>query len=620
MILLTIGVFYISTRPFNNSKLTGEASIENSESYMSLAATCCPEILVAYNLQKLNCLYVNPAVAMVTGYSTEEVMEMPLGKLLTATSSTAVKKRAKKLLSSPGELSSPYHLSTCEVQVICKDGREKCLEASGHCMEDNKGELIFYGLLRGGNKNEELDKKYKDVFNTIEDGYYEVDLKGRLTFLNDAACRILGLNPEEYTSIEQLSLYKNPQRVFQKLKQVYKTGLSDGKYIVEINRRDGSPGLLEISIAPMKDKFSVIVGFRGIARDVTEREEAQKQLEYFSMHDKLTGLYNRTFFEEELRRLSRGRDYPITMISADLNGLKLINDTLGHDKGDLLLKAAADVLKLSLRGSDVLARVGGDEFTAILSNTDEATADKVLKRIRYNVKDFSDNNPDLYLSFSLGVATAHSSEVSNTELFKQADDSMYRDKFSPSTLTRNKIIKGMMDALAEKDYIADGHCKRLALLCREMGTRLSLSPRQHADLALLAQVHDLGKVAIPDIIIFKKGPLTENEWKIMKEHPEKGHRIALSSNYLTGVASLILKHHEHWNGDGYPSQIKGREIPIECRIFSIVDAYDAMTNKREYNIVKSPEEALEELKKCSGTQFDPELVNIFVDILEKRLK
>jgi len=388
---------------------------------------------------------------------------------------------------------------------------------------------------------------------------------------------------------------------------------------MEITRKDGNSGTLEISITPVKDQLSTVTGFRGLVRDVTDRERMRKQLEYFSMHDKLTGLYNRTYFEEELRRLSKGRDYPITMISADLNGLKLINDTLGHDKGDLLLKAAANVLKLSLRGSDVLARVGGDEFTAILTNTDEATADKVLKRIRYNVKDFSDNNPDLYLSISLGMATAMSNETSHSELFKQADDSMYRDKFSPSTLTRNKIVKSLMDALADRDYVADGHCKRVAILSREMATRLSLSPKQQADLALLAQVHDLGKVAIPDKVVFKKGPLSRDEWKIIKEHPEKGHRIALSSNYLTGVASLILKHHERWDGSGYPSSIKGREIPIECRIFSIVDAYDAMTNKREYNVVKSPAEALEEIKTCAGTQFDPALVDTFVSIIEEQL-
>ena len=591
----------------------------NDNLYMVQAANNCPEILLAFNLPSKTWLYVNPAVRAATGYTVEELTVLPLNRLLTSSSYAALKKSVRKLsrLSTGSDFN--YQVNNYEMQIVCKDGLEKWLEAYGKCISNEQGELVFTGSLRESNKARLIDEKHENILNSIEEGYYEADLSGRLIFYNEALCSIFGYSRAEFANLDQQHLYKDRHQLFKYFREVYQSGQPEKNHIMEITRKDGNSGTLEISITPVKDQLSTVTGFRGLVRDVTDRERMRKQLEYFSMHDKLTGLYNRTYFEEELRRLSKGRDYPITMISADLNGLKLINDTLGHDKGDLLLKAAANVLKLSLRGSDVLARVGGDEFTAILTNTDEATADKVLKRIRYNVKDFSDNNPDLYLSISLGMATAMSNETSHSELFKQADDSMYRDKFSPSTLTRNKIVKSLMDALADRDYVADGHCKRVAILSREMATRLSLSPKQQADLALLAQVHDLGKVAIPDKVVFKKGPLSRDEWKIIKEHPEKGHRIALSSNYLTGVASLILKHHERWDGSGYPSSIKGREIPIECRIFSIVDAYDAMTNKREYNVVKSPAEALEEIKTCAGTQFDPALVDTFVSIIEEQL-
>ncbi len=354
----------------------------------------------------------------------------------------------------------------------------------------------------------------------------------------------------------------------------------------------------------------------GVIRDISVRMELQKQLEYFSMHDQMTGLYNRTYFEEEIRRLSKTRDYPITMIAADLNGLKLINDSMGHEYGDRLLKAAADVLSDCLRGSDVLARVGGDEFCAILLNADEKIASKVIDRIRSTVRQFCEYNPGLHLSLSLGSATAPDESISFVELFKRADDAMYNDKFTPSSSVRDKILTNLMDVLSEKDYIAEGHARRLEKLCRRMGEKLDLSPRQHADLVLLTQVHDLGKVGIPDSIIFKKEPLTDDEWRIMQKHPEKGYRIALSSNYLTGVAGLILKHHERWDGQGYPLGLKGLEIPLECRILTLADAYDAMVNVRPYSAAKTREEALDEIEACSGHQFDPDLVPPFIEIVK----
>lgn len=385
---------------------------------------------------------------------------------------------------------------------------------------------------------------------------------------------------------------------------------------LEIVCKNGATMWCEVNSHCLTNEHNQLV-LVGVVRDITERMELQKQLEYFSMHDQMTGLYNRTYFEEEIRRLSKTRDYPITMISADLNGLKLINDSMGHDYGDRLLRAAADVLSDSLRGSDVLARVGGDEFCAILLNANEKIAGKVLGRIRSSVRQFCENNPDMHLSLSLGSATAPDDSISFTELFKRADDAMYNDKFTPSSSVRNKIIKNLMDVLAEKDYIAEGHARRLAKLCRRMGEKLNLSPRRQADLALLAQVHDLGKVGIPDSIIFKKEPLTDDEWRIMRQHPEKGHRIALSSNYLTAVANLILKHHERWDGQGYPLGLKGLEIPLECRILTLADSYDAMVNVRPYSAAKSQEEALDEIEACSGHQFDPNLVPTFIEVVKE---
>ncbi len=452
---------------------------------------------------------------------------------------------------------------------------------------------------------------------------YNLDLKS-WQYVSPSIERLSGYNPQDILGLSLKELltplsYDSFNVQLEKRLVQFRESRDDTEIYrdeLEIVCKNGSNLWCEVNSHCLLDQNGQLI-LVGVVRDISERMELQKQLEYFSMHDQMTGLYNRTYFEEEIRRLSKTREYPITMISADLNGLKLINDSMGHDYGDRLLRAAADVLSDSLRGSDVLARVGGDEFCAILLNTNEKIAEKVLNRIRSSVRQFCDNNPDLHLSLSLGSATAPDDSISFAELFKRADDAMYNDKFAPSTSARNKILKNLMEVLAEKDYIAEGHAKRLANLCRRMGEKLDISPRQQADLALLAQVHDLGKVGIPDSIIFKKEPLTDDEWRIIQQHPEKGHRIALSSNYLTGVANLILKHHERWDGQGYPLGLKGLEIPLECRILTLADAYDAMVNVRPYSAAKTREEALDEVKACSGLQFDPNLVPTFIEVVKE---
>jgi HD-GYP domain-containing protein (c-di-GMP phosphodiesterase class II) len=282
-----------------------------------------------------------------------------------------------------------------------------------------------------------------------------------------------------------------------------------------------------------------------------------------------------------------------------------------------LLVACAGLLKESIRSSDILARVGGDEFSVILPFTDKATGESVVKRMREAINSYNENNEDLPLGLSLGLATADHGDLSLKELFKRADDMMYRDKLYRSSSSRGKIVQSLLAALAERDYITEGHARRLEDLCRLVGEKVNLGSHQLADLALLAQVHDLGKVGVPDHILFKPGPLTDDEWQIMRTHPEKGYRIATSSPDLAGIADYILKHHERWDGSGYPLGLEGTEIPVECRILAIVDAFDAMTSKRPYNKKKTTEEAVEEIKKHSGSQFDPDLVPVFLEVLNE---
>lgn len=357
-----------------------------------------------------------------------------------------------------------------------------------------------------------------------------------------------------------------------------------------------------------------------ILRQLTTAEEAldysEEKLYYLSYHDQLTGLYNRSFFEARLRQLSEKPEYPTTLISTDIDGLKLINDTIGQSAGNRLLKICANMVSEALNGEGILARVGGDEFSAILPLVSKEEGEKIARQIRYQVNHYNKTHTNLPLSLSIGVATTEDRSISLKKLLKLADDQMVRNKLHRHGSARNNVVRSLLTAMGERDNYSGGHSKRLEKMCLVIGEKMGLSSQQLGDLALLAQVHDLGKVATPEAILFKPGPLTEEEWQVMKQHSEKGYRIASSSTDLAAVANLILRHHEHWDGNGYPLGLKGTEIPVECRILSLADAFDIMTNERPYKEPVSVKAALQEIRDCSGSQFDPNITEIFISLVE----
>lgn len=550
----------------------------------------------------------------------DEMLYLPRKKLLGKTIKEILPDKLAMLLNKTiNEAIVTGELQTIEYVLEKSTGtfeREARIKSTG----DNEAIAFIRDITEKKHFEKELsasEQKYRDILASIEEGYYEVDLAGNITFCNDAALRMLGYTRDEFIGMSYKKIYKDPETVYRTYNRVFQSGNPDRGFTLEMLRKDGSSVYGELSVSLICDKNGTVEGFRGVARDITDRILFENRLKYLSLHDQLTGLNNRAFFEEEMARLGKSREYPITMILADLDDLKLVNDSLGHDTGDNLLKAAAEILKNSVRSGDILARVGGDEFIAILPNTDQQTGETIAARIRNNVASYNDQNIKFPLGLSIGLATAEDQKSALADVFKQADDYMYQDKLSRSNRVRNKTVEALLVALAERDYITEGHAQRLSELCRKVGEKINLSSRQLSNLALLAQVHDLGKVGIPDSILFKKSVLTDKEWKIMRLHPEKGYRIAMTSTDLSGIADLILKHHERWDGNGYPLGLKEEEIPIECRILAIVDAYDAMTNNRPYSKAISSQEALNEINRSAGKQFDPKLSKIFLALFRK---
>ena len=361
-----------------------------------------------------------------------------------------------------------------------------------------------------------------------------------------------------------------------------------------------------------------IAGAIANAQLYAEQKRVEEALKYFSLHDSLTGLYNRTYFEEEMRRIEKGRYDHVCIILCDVDGLKFINDTLGHQSGDSLLLAAAAVIKECFREGDMVARVGGDEFAVLLPNSPEVIVESSCQRIREAVVTYNAAHAELLLSISMGFAVRNEESKSMGDLFREADNNMYREKLYHSQSTRSAIVQALMKALEVRDFITQGHVDRLQKMVAIVASFIGLPEPSITDLRLLAQFHDIGKVGIPDRILFKESLLTPEEWIEMQRHCEIGHRIALSAPDLIPIADWVLKHHEWWNGQGYPIGLKGEEIPIECRILAIADAYEAMISDRPYRKAMSHEEAVAELWTSAGSQFDPELVNRFIEALEKQ--
>jgi diguanylate cyclase (GGDEF)-like protein len=398
------------------------------------------------------------------------------------------------------------------------------------------------------------------------------------------------------------------------------------------------------------DSFSDFVHFppeevetmAAIARQaavVIENARLHEQVQQQAITDPLTGLYNHRHLyerlEQEMARAKRSRR-PVAVLMLDIDNLKLINDTYGHQVGDEALKLLASVLQSSCRTEDIAGRYGGDEFMIILPEADTAEAECIGERIQTNLaaRYLEGEGEDVYVPvrLSMGVACYPSDATVMHELVDVADSALYRSKqqgggristargrveeLMPADSSAFSAMQGLVSALIQKEPSMRQHVGNVAKYSVLAAAALGLSEKDQNILRRAGWVHDVGKIAVPDGVLLKPGPLNDKEWKLVRQHVEFSVTILRGTAHLADIVPAVAAHHEWFDGGGYPRGLKGRRIPITARVLSVADAYSAMTNDRPYRLAMSREEAVEELQRGAGTQFDPQVVEALVQVLE----
>ena len=387
------------------------------------------------------------------------------------------------------------------------------------------------------------------------------------------------------------------------------------RFEFEHRTADGSNRMVEVfsSIITMRDDEKQVLF--SIIHDITERKQNEERVVYLSFHDILTGLYNRSYFEEEIGRMDTARQLPISVINGDVNSLKMTNDVFGHAKGDALIITAAQILKSCCREEDVVVRYGGDEFVAFLPKCDEQTARSIVKRVHEKCRDKTIEG--VPVSLALGFATKVNFEEDINAVVSLAETRMYKNKISDDNRVRYETLNALEQLAFKKDYHTKDHAERMQVLATGFGEHLRLPGATISDIAMLATLHDIGKIAVSEEILKKQESLTDAEWAVVRTHPDVGYRILRAIRELSfGAEEAVLAHHEHWNGAGYPRGLNAEGIPFISRLITIIDAYDVMTHDRPYRNAMTHEMAVAELKRCAGTQFDPELVEKFLEFID----
>lgn len=457
--------------------------------------------------------------------------------------------------------------------------------------------------------------KQKNMLNSIIDAIPES------IFFKDVNSKYLGCNLafEELFDVKREEIIGKGNEVLALSKDEAENFVTKDKEVLETGKcikvesihtyKNGKVFLEDIK-APIFGEGNEIIGVVGTSRDITERKKLEDKLTYLSYRDKLTGLYNRTYFDKVSEEYNKNKEDIISIIMGDMNGLKIVNDSLGHLEGDRFIVEISKIIKKVVKDKGEVVRWGGDEIVIILKGTDKDKAIEISEDISNEC--LLANHKPVPLSISLGVSSGKGKNIN--ELITEAEKEVYKNKLLNDATIRKATINSIKRNIYNNDENKK-RIKRMMKLANKIGEEMKLSKNEMDNLRLVVKLHDIGKIGISYEILEKGNNLTKEEIELIKPHTEKGYRILQADKDLSHIASAVLTHHERWDGKGYPLGLAGNSIPFCARVVYLLNAYDYMINGKNEKI--SEEEAIEVIKKESGKKFDPRLVKVFLRVLNK---
>jgi len=475
-------------------------------------------------------------------------------------------------------------------------------------------------LYRANKALEESRSNLRLILDSAAEAIFGLDLNGNCTFCNESCVKMLG-----YSSQEELLGRNMHQLIHHTRKEGTPIPVEECRILKSIEtgqgfsaddevfwKADGTPMNVEYHSYP-QIKDGKVLGVVVTFMDITERYRREEEIRYLSCHDVLTGLYNRRYFDEYRNSLDTQENLPLSVIFADINGLKMTNDIFGHSAGDKLIKKSAEILRKSCRQEDIIARMGGDEFIILLPRTEEKDARKVLNRIR---EGFANARIEaIKCSISLGLDTKSSPDQSLDEVLANAENVMYKDK----TMNREFINKDIIDTLIETLHTRNPrerrHSVAVSEMCTSIGKALGLPETEIKRLGKAGYLHDIGKITL-DKNTIDRAFMTEDEQEMDKTHSISGYRILNLFDDTLDLAEYVYSHHERWDGTGSPRGLKGEEIPLIARIISVAETYDRVLNRGEQPLHERKKTAAGVIREGAGTQFDPHIAELFLKLID----
>lgn len=467
---------------------------------------------------------------------------------------------------------------------------------------------------------EENREQLRLILDSAAEAIYGIDLEGNCTFCNASCIKTLGYSDQSELLGKNMQLHIHHCRrdgacepdckIYDTMRQGQGAHVDDEVFW----RADGTPFDVEYYSYP-QIKNGEIIGAVITFTDITDKKQREAEIQYLNCHDPLTGLHNRRCFEENSAKVDIKENLPLSVIFADINGLKMTNDIFGHTAGDELIKKSSLILRQSCRDSDIIARVGGDEFIILLPKTSKEDAEEILHKIRYGF--LNARVEAIKCSISLGLDCKSSPEQLLDEVVANAENAMYKDKSLNRKSNNKRIIDTVIETLHARSPREKEHSLAVGALCSRMGEALHLIENEVNVLSRAGYLHDIGKIVLDESILKKEEALSEEELEKMRQHTAVGYRILNLFDDTLDLAEYVYGHHERWDGAGYPRGLQGAQIPLISRIIAVVEVYDRVRNNKELPEDVRKAAAVRAVRAGAGTRFDPHIAKIFADMIEK---